>query len=124
VRKQLDWYHDKAAANEVRANIARVLLFAGEFIAILFAILRITGAWDVDLSGVMAAAVAGGAAWTGLRQYENLKVSYSTAAGELAGMHKRLLRSDESDWPTIVAEAEAVISTEHAAWLASRPSTT
>ncbi|GGU44738.1 DUF4231 domain-containing protein [Lentzea flava] len=124
VRRQLDWYHDKAAANEIRANLARVLLFAGEFIAILFAILRITGAWDVDLSGVMAAAVAGGAAWIGLRQYENLKVAYSTAAGELAAMHKRLLRTDEGDWPTTVAEAEAVISTEHAAWLASRPSTT
>ncbi|GAB2830932.1 DUF4231 domain-containing protein [Lentzea nigeriaca] len=124
VRRQLDWYHDKAASNEIRANVARVLLFAGEFIAILFAILRITGAWDVDLSGVMAAAVAGGAAWIGLRQYENLKVAYSAAAGELAGMHKRLLRTDESDWPTTVAEAEAVISTEHAAWLASRPSTT
>lgn len=123
VRRQLDWYHDKAASNEAKATTARVLLFAGEFVAILFAILRITGAWDVDLSGVMAAAVAGGAAWIGLRQYENLKVAYSTAAGELADIYKRLLRTDEADWPTRVAEAEAVISNEHAAWLASRPST-
>ncbi|NKE56166.1 DUF4231 domain-containing protein [Lentzea sp. PSKA42] len=123
VRKQLDWYHDKAASNDTKANIARVLLFAGEFVAILFAILRINGAWDVDLSGVMAAAVAGGAAWIGLRQYENLKVAYSAAAGELAEIHRRLLDTDESEWPTMVAEAEAVISNEHAAWLASRPST-
>lgn len=124
VRAQLDWYRDKAASNETRATIARILLFAGEFVAILFAILRISGAWDVDLSGVMAAAVAGGAAWIGLRQYENLRVAYSTAAGELADMHRRLLRTPEADWPTMVAEAEAVISNEHAAWLASRPSTT
>lgn len=123
VRKQLDWYHDRAASNDTKANVARVLLFAGEFVAILFAILRINGAWDVDLSGVMAAAVAGGAAWIGLRQYENLKVAYSAAAGELAEIHRRLLDTDESEWPTMVAEAEAVISNEHAAWLASRPST-
>jgi hypothetical protein len=123
VRKQLDWYHDKAASNEAKANVARVLLFAGEFVAILFAILRINGAWDVDMSGVMAAAVAGGAAWIGLRQYENLKVAYSAAAGELADINQRLLRTSESDWPAMVAETEAVISNEHAAWLASRPST-
>lgn len=123
VLSQLNWYRDKAAGNETRANIARVLLFAGEFVAILFAILRINGAWDVDLSGVMAAAVAGGAAWIGLRQFENLRVAYTAAAGELADIYQRLPSTAESDWPTVVADAEAVISKEHTAWLASRPST-
>ncbi|SDP14467.1 DUF4231 domain-containing protein [Lentzea jiangxiensis] len=123
VWQQLDWYRGKAAANERRATTARILLFAGEFIAILFAVLRIVGAWDVDLSGVMAAAVAGGAAWIGLRQWENLKVAYSTAANELADIHQRLPSVDEEEWPAFVAEVEAVISNEHTAWLASRPGT-
>ena len=60
----------------------------------VFATLRINGVWDVDLSGVMAAAVAGGAAWS----------DWAAVVAE--------------------TETEAVIGKEHAAWLASRPSAT
>ncbi|SDF33630.1 Protein of unknown function [Lentzea fradiae] len=121
---QLTWYSERAKRNERRTTLWRFLLFGGEFVAIVLAILRIAGVWDVDLSGVMAAAVAGGAAWIGLRQYENLGLSYLAAAGDLARIHRQLAFAEESDWATTVAEAEAVISKEHAAWLASRPSTT
>jgi hypothetical protein len=124
VQPQVQWYRDRAAMNETRATVFRVLMIVGELVAIVFAILRINGVWDVDLSGVMAAAVAGGAAWIGLRQYENLRVTYASAAGELADIYHRLPYARESDWATVVAETEAVISKEHAAWLASRPSAT
>ncbi|MFD9702868.1 DUF4231 domain-containing protein [Lentzea sp. NPDC059081] len=121
---QLTWYRERAERNEKRATLWRFLLFGGEFVAIVLAILRINGVWDVDLSGVMAAAVAGGAAWIGLRQYENLNLAYLAAASELARIYRHLPFTAETDWATTVAEAEAVISKEHAAWLASRPSTT
>ncbi|SER70446.1 Protein of unknown function [Lentzea xinjiangensis] len=124
VLRQLTWYRDKAALNETRATVFRVLLIVGELVAILFATLRINGAWDVDLSGVLAAAVAGGAAWIGLRQYENLRVTYAAAAGELADVYQRLPYTEQDDWAATVADAEAVISKEHTAWLASRPSAT
>ncbi|HEX7306290.1 DUF4231 domain-containing protein [Lentzea sp.] len=124
VHGQLSWYRDRAERNEKRASLWRFLLFGGEFVAIVLAILRINGVWDVDLSGVMAAAVAGGAAWIGLRQYENLNLAYLAAASELAQIYRQLPFTAESDWATTVAEAEAVISKEHSAWLASRPSTT
>ncbi|SMC98044.1 DUF4231 domain-containing protein [Lentzea albidocapillata] len=124
VRPQLQWYRDRSAMNETRANVFRVLMIAGELVAIVFAILRINGVWDVDLSGVMAAAVAGGAAWIGLRQYENLSVGYAAAAGELAEIYHRLPHAVESDWASTVAETEAVIGKEHSTWLASRPSAT
>ncbi|MET9227946.1 DUF4231 domain-containing protein [Lentzea sp. NPDC003310] len=124
VQPQLQWYRDRSAMNETRANVFRVLMIVGELVAIVFAILRINGAWDVDMSGVMAAAVAGGAAWIGLRQYENLSVSYAAAAGELADIYHRLPYAAESDWAATVAEAEAVISKEHSTWIASRPSAT
>ena len=124
VQPQVQWYRDRAAMNETRANVFRVLMIVGELVAIVFAILRINGVWDVDLSGVMAAAVAGGAAWIGLRQFENLRVTYAAAAGELADIDHRLPFVRESDWAAVVAETEAVIGKEHAAWLASRPSAT
>ncbi|MGW6445863.1 DUF4231 domain-containing protein [Lentzea sp. NPDC055074] len=124
VRPQMQWYRQRAAMNETRANVFRVLMIVGELVAIVFAILRINGVWDVDLSGVMAAAVAGGAAWIGLRQFENLRVSYTAAAGELADIYQRLPYAAEGEWASTVAETEAVISKEHTAWLASRPSAT
>jgi hypothetical protein len=124
VHDQLTWYRSKAATNETRATIFRVLLIVGELVAIVFAVLRLLGTWDVDMSGVMAAAVASGAAWIGLRQYENLRVAYASAAGELADIYQRLPYTDESEWATTVADTEAVISKEHTAWLASRPSAT
>ena len=58
-----------------------------------------------------------------MRQWENLKVAYSTAAGELADIYEQLPTVDEHEWPGFVAEVEAVISNEHTAWLASRPGT-
>lgn len=124
VKVQLDWYRAKAVQNEFRANLWRILLIGGEFVAILFAGARVMGAWDVDMSGVMAAAVAGGAAWLGLKQHENLYLGYATAASDLALLYERLVDVEEDDWPGAVAEAEAAISKEHSAWLASRPSTT
>ena len=122
VLDQLMWYRAKALKNEAVANLWRIGLIGGEFVAILFAVLRIMGAWDVDMSGVMAAAVAGGAAWLGLKQHENLYLGYSAAASDLALIYERLVDVDEADWPAAVAEAEAVISKEHSTWLASRPS--
>lgn len=124
VKIQLDWYRARAAKNEFRASLWRMLLIAGEFVAILFAGARVMGVWDVDMSGVMAAAVAGGAAWLGLKQHENLHLGYSAAASDLALIYERLADAEEADWPTAVADAEAAISKEHSAWLASRPSTT
>ncbi len=124
VKAQLDWYRARARTNEFRANLWRMLLIAGEFVAILFAGARVMGAWDVDMSGVMAAAVAGGAAWLGLKQHENLFLGYAAAASDLALIYERLGDADEADWPAAVAEAEGAISKEHTAWLASRPSAT
>ncbi|ANZ39516.1 hypothetical protein BBK82_29180 [Lentzea guizhouensis] len=124
VRDQLEWYRRRATTNEFRANLWRMLLIAGEFVAILFAGARVMGAWDVDMSGVMAAAVAGGAAWLGLKQHENLFLGYAAAASDLALIYERLADVEEPEWAAAVAEAEGAISKEHSAWLASRPSAT
>ncbi|MCE7003658.1 DUF4231 domain-containing protein [Kibdelosporangium philippinense] len=121
---QKNWYADRANRNEKWAKLWRYLLIGGEFVAIVLALLRAMGVWDVDISGVMAAAVAGGAAWLGLKQHENLHVTYSAAARDLALLHEKLADTAEDEWPAAVANTEEAISREHSAWLASRPSTT
>ncbi|MGW6935442.1 DUF4231 domain-containing protein [Lentzea sp. NPDC054927] len=124
VRDQKTWYAGKARNNKDRASLWRGLLIVGEMLAILLAGGRAVGFWDVDISGVMAAAVAGGAAWLGVKQHETLRLSYSAAATNLALLEETLAETPEEEWAAAVADTEEAISSEHAAWLASRPSAT
>ena len=79
------------------------------------------GVWEVDMSGVLAAAVASGAAWLGTRRHSTLATSYSMAARELALVRVKLLDADGASWADAVAEAEKSMGREHRLWLASRP---
>ncbi|MFI6094258.1 DUF4231 domain-containing protein [Lentzea sp. NPDC051213] len=124
VRDQKIWYSKKSRSNKDRASLWRGALILGELLAILLAGGRAVGFWDVDISGVMAAAVAGGAAWLGVKQHETLRLSYGAAATNLALQEERLADADEREWAAMVADTEEAISREHAAWLASRPTTT
>jgi hypothetical protein len=81
---------------------------------------RAFGAWNIDISGVLAAAVAGGAAWLGLRQYSSLASAYSVTAAELGLSYSKLAETVENEWAAAVADSEEAISREHTMWLASR----
>jgi hypothetical protein len=124
LREQKVWYARKARDNKDRASLWRGLLIVGEMLAILLAGGRAVGFWDVDISGVMAAAVAGGAAWLGVKQHETLRLSYGSAATNLALLEESLADASEQEWAAAVADAEEAISQEHSGWLASRPSAT
>lgn len=121
---QQRWYSLSAEKHRVRANRLRALLVVGELVAIVLAAGRGFGRWDVDISGVMAAIVAGGAAWLGLRQYEKLRLTYSIAANGLAVLGDRLADVPEDEWAIAVTDAEESFKRENAAWLASQPSAT
>lgn len=120
IKDQRNWYAGKAEQNKRHALMWRVLLIAGEVVAVVLAGGRAFGAWDVDLSGILAAVVAGGAAWLGLRQHSSLASAYSVAASELSLSYGELADTDEADWALAVADAEEAISREHTMWLASR----
>jgi hypothetical protein len=121
---QQRYYSLSAEKHRVRANRLRTLLVIGELIAIVLAAGRGFGRWDVDISGVMAAVVASGAAWLGLRQYEKLRLTYSIAANGLALLNDRLADLPENEWAIAVTDAEESFHRENAAWLASQPSAT
>lgn len=117
---QQDWYARKATWNKSRATAWRLTLIGGEVVAVLVAAGRVFGAWHADWSGILAAVVASGAAWLGLRQHSELASAYSIAANELAMATERLRDATEDEWPHAVADAEEAISREHTMWLASR----
>lgn len=124
VRDQKNWYSARSRSNKERASRWRGVLIVGELLAILLAGGRAVGFWDIDISGVMAAAVAGGAAWLGVKQHETLRLSYGAAATNLALLEETLIETSEEEWAAAVADTEDAIGTEHSAWLASRPSAT
>lgn len=117
---QQKWYAKKAQFNRKHATRWRIALMSAEVIALVLAALRIFGGWDIDLAGVMAAAIAAGGAWVAVKQFSPLAEAYSMAAMELAIQADRLKTTRESEWPLVAADAEEAISREHTMWLASR----
>ncbi|MGM1061655.1 DUF4231 domain-containing protein [Saccharothrix sp. Mg75] len=121
VREQKSWYTARARDNARLALRWRVGLIVGELVALGLAGCRALGLWELDLSGVLAAAVAAGAAWMGLRRHSALAATYAAAARELAMVDDELRDVDEDGWAAAVASAEEAVNREHALWLASRP---
>jgi hypothetical protein len=119
-RRQHHWYLDRARLNEQRALRWQVTMIAAEVLAMFLAAGRALGRWDIDWSGVLAAGVAAGAAWIGVKQYSPLSAAYATAAAELALQAEQLAQCAEEDWSRSVADGEEAISREHTMWLASR----
>ncbi|MEU4746718.1 DUF4231 domain-containing protein [Actinosynnema sp. NPDC023658] len=118
---QKAWYTEKARADRRRAMQWRVALVVGEVLAIVLAGGRAFTVWDLDYSGILAAAVASGAAWLATRRHSSLATGYSLAARELVLVQAKLQDADEASWAEAVAEAEESISREHQLWPASRP---
>lgn len=119
-RAQRDWYTRKAAANKQASAYWRGTLLTAELVAVALAAIRLSGGWDIDLAGVLAAGIGAGAAWLALKQHTTLRSAYALTAAELEKQIATLTAVEDADWPESVADAEEAISREHTMWLASR----
>jgi hypothetical protein len=117
---QRAWYFDNATKNRRQATWWRYALLAGELIAVIAASLAFGRKEPADFAGIIAAFVAGGAAWLAIKQHSQLTSAYRMAASELAIQADVLREVDEAGWPQAVADAEEAISREHTMWLATR----
>jgi hypothetical protein len=117
---QRGWYFENAKKNERRATWWRYALLAAELVAVIAAALSFGRNEPADFAGIIAAFVAGGAAWLAIKQHSQLTSAYRVAASELAVQADLLLMVDEAGWPQAVADAEEAISREHTMWLATR----
>lgn len=117
---QRQWYANKAEVAKQKMSRWRVALVFGEVLGLGLAGLRAFGVWEIDWSGVIAACIAAGTAWMGIKQYAARNSAYATAANELALQADKLADVSEVEWPQAVADAEEAISREHTMWLASR----
>ncbi|MDZ7929315.1 DUF4231 domain-containing protein [Rhodococcus sp. NPDC076796] len=118
--EQKRWYAKKARYNMRQAQGWRLALTAAEILAVMLAIGKLFGGWQIDAAGLFAAIIGAGAAWVAVKQFAPLASAYSVATNEL-GIQAGRLRSVEADrWPVVAADAEEAISREHTTWLASR----
>lgn len=117
---QRRWYSSNAKKNEVRATWWRYALLAGELFAVVVAAIALGRDEPIDFAGIVAAFVAGGAAWLAIKQHSQLTSAYRVAAGELAIQADALREVPAAEWPQVVADAEEAISREHTMWLATR----
>lgn len=118
--EQQAWYSSKATFNQSRATLWRYGLLFGEIAAVVIAAMMFGRAEPLDYAGIVAALIAGGAAWLALKQYSQITSAYRVAASELTLQADILVSVEEADWPQAVADAEEAISREHTMWLASR----
>lgn len=120
---QQGWYASKAEFNRRRAGLWRWLLFILELLGVCAAVARTFGLLDVDVTGILAAMIASGVAWLGIRQHDSLARAYTFASHELSTIRSRLERPmTEPEWAAEVRDAEEAISREHTMWRASRSS--
>jgi hypothetical protein len=121
IHDQQKWYHRKAEYNRQRARIWRWALFTLEILGVCGALFRAFQVISVDLTGVIAAMIAAGAAWLGVKQHDSVARAYTFASHELSIIRSRLERPmGEDQWAGEVGDAEEAISREHTMWRASR----
>jgi hypothetical protein len=120
IHDQRDWYAHKARWNELRATRWALTLAALEAVGLAGAVLKATGAVEVDLLGLAGALVAAGVAWFQTKQYQTLASAYAVASQELMTIGSQIDRpSAEEEWAHFVDQAEEAISREHTLWRAS-----
>jgi CMP-N-acetylneuraminic acid synthetase len=93
-----------------------------QIIALFGAALSALSIVNFDMLGVCAATVASLEAYAQLRQHRNLTTAYEIAARELNQVKAIISNEefDESEWCTLVDDAEEAISREHTSWLATK----
>lgn len=118
VEDQIGWYTRKADAHERAARRWLGVAAAASLAGFAVAVLRMVGALDLDLLGVVGACASAAIAWNQLNQNRNLVSAYRITAGELKIIRERLETVTEDRWAAFVSDAEDAVSREHTLWLA------
>lgn len=116
---QQRWYAAKSKTHRRRGNQLRTVALILEIAGISAALAKAFNTIDFDLAGVVAAAIAGIAAWSSARQDERVAAAYATTSNELALIAETIRNAGEDDWADAIADAEEAINREHALWRAS-----
>lgn len=117
---QINWYRTKSKYNMRKSYLWSISVLIFEFIAIIFAVLRLFYIDSIDFSGIIATAAAAILSWVQSKQFETLSQSYAVTSHELAKVNTSLNNiTTEEKWSLTVEQGEEAISREHTLWVAS-----
>ena len=122
VREQKAWYSRKASFNARKKSCwfwaATVLQIAAIVLAIVQALLE---GFQVNVIPIITTCAAATVAWSQMKRHGELAQTYAVAAQELGEQEAIALDlKDESDFVSLVEQAEETISREHTMWCARR----
>ncbi|HBH48989.1 MAG TPA: hypothetical protein DDX98_10130 [Bacteroidales bacterium] len=122
IENQKEWYANKAEWNKEKSNLWFILIIASQAVAlisIVFLIKNPDNNWN--LVGLLTTIASAAISWLQIKQHQELKQAYTTAAEEL-NFIKELSHnvSDEEQLSEFILDAENAISREHTLWLAQR----
>jgi hypothetical protein len=122
IKQQLDWYAKKAATNRKKSFWFFVALIAVNFLAILFALLKVkyptAPFWPTDALLTIAAGVL---AWSQAKRFGELASSYALAASEIGLIKEQsFIITTDDEFSKFVGDAENAFSREHTQWVARK----
>jgi hypothetical protein len=122
ITDQLTWYAKKASANRNKSRNFFASLIAVNFIAVIFAILRIkftdVSYWPTDIIVAVAASLL---SWMQTKRFSELASSYALAAHEISLMREQVnLQDNDMKFSVFVGDAENAFSREHTQWVARK----
>jgi len=122
INDQKDWYASKAEFNKKKYNNWFLVIIVSQLIAIIsvaFLVKYPESNWN--LVGLFTTISASAISWLQLKQHQELKQAYTTAAQELNFIQASFgnINSD-IELAEFVLDSENAISREHTLWLAQR----
>lgn len=119
---QKNWYSTKAEYNRKKQNFWFIVVLVSQFLAIcasLFLTLKPCSTWN--FVGLFTTIASVGVAWNQLKQHQDHKQAYITAAFELQLIDEKGASIKlEEEFSKYVLDSENAISREHTLWLVQK----
>ncbi len=122
IKDQKKWYSTKAEFNKNKYNIWFWVIISSQFLSLVSIIILIKNpSLEWNLVGLFTTISAAAISWLQLKQHQELKQAYTTAAQELNFIEASSFAiTTETELSRFVLDSENAISREHTLWLAQK----
>lgn len=122
IKDQKEWYSTKAELNKTKYNFWFWVIIFFQFLSLASIIILIKNpSLDWNLVGLFTTISAAAISWLQLKQYQELKQAYTTAAQELNFIEALSFAiTNETELSGFILDSENAISREHTLWLAQK----
>ncbi|MGQ3677608.1 DUF4231 domain-containing protein [Tenacibaculum discolor] len=122
IENQKEWYADKAEWNKGKSEFWFWVIIASQALAIIsivFLIKNPDNNWN--LVGLLTTVASSAISWLQIKQHQELKQAYTTAAEELNFIKELSYKvTNDEQLSEFILDSENAISREHTLWIAQR----